>query len=100
MRPPRSIEGKNLEYSEFEDSLHVSADSGSTIQIAEWTSDSAPSRDQCSATVTARGSDTTGSLSAGSQVCGITPEGRTFLIKVTRKVAGYKLFARATVWAP
>lgn len=98
VRPPRYIADKSVQYSWYgDDSLYVP--SGSTMQVAEWTSDSTPTRDQCAATLTASGSEQTGGLSGGSQVCGTTSEGRTFLIKVDHTKTAYGLYTHVTVWS-
>ncbi len=97
VRPPRSIENKNVEYEWIGGGFSVGSDSG--MQLAEWASDSVPTRDQCATTVTSDGSEGTGSLSAGSQICGTTSEGRTFLVKVDHRKPGDGLYTHLTVWS-
>lgn len=98
VRPPRYVEGRSVRLDFISDSLYDFEESG--IVLAEWPSDSTPDRDKCVSTIDENGSSSTGSLSKGSQVCGTSTEGRTFLIKVKRVVPGDGMYTDVTVWKP
>ncbi|MFI9811231.1 hypothetical protein [Saccharothrix variisporea] len=74
--PPRFLDGKNLETGCG--SRDLRAEDNTPYVLAEWTTQSEPSRDDCRKQVDEKGKSSTGKLVVGSYICGRTPEGRDF----------------------
>ncbi|MFD5247648.1 hypothetical protein ACFWIW_24135 [Amycolatopsis sp. NPDC058340] len=70
---------------------------GEAARLAEWQTDSLPSKDECTSAVAERGQSFTGSLVSSSHVCGKTAEGRVFRIDVIA-VGNGTIRSKVIVW--